>query len=112
MRSTQVTLDKTRSSSYAMNLTQRGKGSESSRIFGSNLKAQRDNSLMHNKTTRLNADSAMKMQQTNSSNIQITGTASNQASKQTIAKTSKNFFRASSIGYIYNERPGLDRTES
>ena len=41
---------------------------------------------------------------------------SNQASKQTIIKPSKNFFRASSIGQIYNDvqmpQSSLEATES
>ena len=70
MRSTQVTLDKTRSSSHAFNLTARGKGSESSRIFGSTFKnargSNKGNSLKKN--IQLNNNSSMRMQDKSSSN--------------------------------------------
>lgn len=62
MRSTQVTLNRTtKSSSQALNLTNIGKGSESSRIFGSNFKHARGSrqEKSFNKTM-LNNDSALK----------------------------------------------------
>lgn len=62
MRSTQVTLDQTRNSSKGFNLTARGKGSESSHIFGSTFKNAHTSSKGQSlKKTKLNNNSSLRM---------------------------------------------------